>query len=146
MNNQKLNEFFVNCFYSILNAEERVMESITNGKLSLKEIHVIDAVFRARLTGENNFSTIAKVLGVTLGTFTTSFSKLEEKGYLIKEQFKDDKRIYYVEPTRLAKLINDEHTAFHQKMMQGIMDTVTEKELENIIVALGKLSEFFNKL
>jgi DNA-binding MarR family transcriptional regulator len=144
--NEKLNDFFVTCFYSILNAEERALESISNGKLSLKEIHVIEAVFKAKATGENNFSNIAKLLGVTLGTLTTSFSKLEEKGYLLKEQHKGDKRVYYIEPTRLAGLINDEHTAFHKKMMEGIIDTVTEEEFGHIIAALGKLNEFFNKL
>jgi len=145
-NKEKLNEFFVSCFYSILSAEERTLESISNGKLSLKEIHVIEAVFKAKSTNENNFSTIAKLLGVTLGTLTISFSKLEKKGYLVKEQHKNDKRIYYIEPTRLAELINDEHAAFHKKMIGGIIETVTEEELENLVGALNILNNFFKSL
>jgi DNA-binding MarR family transcriptional regulator len=145
-NKEKLNEFFVSCFYSILDAEERALESIERGKLSLKEIHVIEAVFKTKKTNENNFSTIAKLLGVTLGTLTASFIKLEKKGYLFKEQNKNDKRVYSMEPTRIAELANDEHAAFHQKMINGITKTITEKELENLVGALDALDNFFKDL
>ena len=143
---EKINEFFVNCFYSILGAEERAMEAISNGKLSLKEIHLIDAVFKCKASGENNFSNIAKLLGITLGTLTTSFSRLEEKGYLIKEQHKNDKRVYYIEPTRLAELINDEHAAFHQDMVNGIIELLSESELQHLLGALDILEKFFNEI
>lgn len=145
-NREKINNFFINCFYSILGAEERAMEAISNDKLSLKEIHLIEAVFKAKATGENNFSTIAKLLRITLGTLTTSFSKLEKKGYLVKEQHKNDKRVYYIEPTRLAELINNEHTAFHQQMVDGIIESLSEPEQGQLTDALKVLEDFFNEI
>ena len=42
--------------------------------------------------------------------------------------------------------MNDEHTAFHEKMLEDIIKSLTEEELEHILAALGKLNEFFNKL
>ena len=140
---ENLNAFFVDCFYSILNAEERALEEMSNGKLSLKEIHVIEAVFKAKATNENNFSTIAKILGVTLGTLTTSFSRLEKKGYLTKRQGTEDKRVYYIEPTRLGTLINDEHTVFHNKMIHDIIEQLSDDELEHLLAALKSLGSFF---
>lgn len=145
-NKEKINDFFVNCFYSILGAEERAMEAITNGKLSLKEIHLIEAVFKAKAAAENNFSGIAKILGVTLGTLTISFSKLEKKGYLVKEQHKADKRVFYVEPTRLAELINAEHSKFHKEMVDGIIELLSKTELEHLVDALEVLDKFFNEV
>ncbi len=145
INKAKLNAFFVNCFYTILSAEERALESISNGKLSLKEIHVIEAVFKAKDEGENgnNFSAVAKILGVTLGTLTVSFSRLEKKGYLYKRRDENDKRVYYIEPTRLAALINDEHTAFHQKMIGDVIENLSPDEIEHLTAALKTLDRFF---
>jgi len=143
---EKLSNFFVSCFYSILDAEELAMESITNGKLTLKEIHLIEAVINAQKTNENNFSTVAKLLNITLGTLTTAYNKLEKKGYLHKVQDENDKRIYYIVPTRLAELINEEHSAFHQKMIAGIVNKLPQKDIENLTDALKALSEFFNEL
>ena len=145
-NKEKLNHFFVSCFYSILAAEEKVLESITNGKLTLKEIHVIEAVFRTKATGGNTFTNIANTLRVTLGTLTTAFLKLEQKGYLTKEQDKNDKRVYYIEPTRLAELINDEHAVFHERMIEGVLTLIPEKEVEHLVGALQLLDEFFRTL
>ena len=144
-NKEELNNFFVSCFYTILRAEEVALESITGGTLTTKEIHFIDAVFKAKAAGENCFSTIANFLGITLGTLTTTFLRLQEKGYLTKEQDAQDKRIYYIVPTQLAEFIHKEHTAFHEKMIDSIMHTLTEKEADNLIIALKKLDEFFHE-
>lgn len=141
-----LNTFFVSCFYTILGAEERSLEAITNYKLSLKEIHVIEAVFKSLKSNENNFSTIAKLLNITLGTLTTAYAKLEKKGYLTKKQDTKDKRVYFIYPTRLAELINEEHTNFHERMIDGIIATLDPTEQANLTSALKKLENFFKEL
>jgi DNA-binding MarR family transcriptional regulator len=146
INKKTLNAFFVNCFYTIMAEEERALESLSNGKLSLKEIHVIEAVFKAKAEGENenNFSGVAKILGITLGTLTASFSRLEKKGYLFKRRDEKDKRVYYIEPTRLATLINGEHTAFHQKMIEDIIENLSPDEIAHLTAALKTLDKFFS--
>ena len=140
----ELNTFFVGCFYSILQAEEKNLESVTNGAVTLKEIHLIEAVFQTMATGENNFSTIAKKLKITLGTMTIAFAKLEKKGYLVKEQDKKDKRFFYIKPTRLAEFINEEHAKFHEKLIDGVVRTLDEEEQRNIVSALKHLKQFFD--
>ena len=142
----ELNTFFVGCFYSILGAEEKYLESITNGKVTLKEIHLIEAVFQSMETGENNFSTIAKKLKITLGTLTTAFAKLEKKGYLIKEQDKKDKRVFYVVPTRLAEFINLEHMKFHEKLIDSVTRILDTEEQQHLANALKHLKIFFDEV
>ena len=141
---EKLNAFLVNCFYSILSAEERALEPLSGGQLSLKEIHVIEAVFLTKKIGENNFSSIAKRLGVTLGTLTASFSRLEKKGCLYKVRAESDKRIYYIELTPLGLRINEVHTEFHKQMVEEIVGCVSKKELHHLVSALGTLDRFFS--
>jgi len=142
---QELNNFFVTCFNSILRAEEKALESITGGTLSIKEIHFIEAVFKAQERGENCFSTVADYLGITMGTLTSSFSRLQKKGYLVKTQDKDDKRIYYIEPTRLAEMINKEHAAFHDRMIDGVIAAMPEKHMDYVVEALKALTDFFQE-
>lgn len=142
----EINVFFTSCFYSIMSAEERNLEAITNGTLTLKEIHLLEAVFKCVETGDNNFSAVAKRLGVTLGTLTTSFNKLEKKGYLKKTRDEKDRRVFYIEPTELASFINDEHEKFHKKMVDDIVSVLTEDEQEHLASALKQLDAFFAKV
>ena len=142
---QALNDFMVLCFNNILTAEERALEFLSNGKLSIKEIHMIDAVFRAKERGENNFSTIAGMLGVTLGTLTAMFSRLESKGYLVKERDTNDKRVFFIVPTPLATIINEHHAKWHERLVQGVIKHVPERELDNLIGTLENLAGFIKK-
>ena len=141
---EELNTFFVKVFYTILDAEEKHLDKITKGKVTLKEIHLIEAVFLLRETKTNTFSSIAKKLNITLGTLTTGFSKLEAKGYLTKTRDPRDKRVYYIEPTDLATVVNKDHTEFHNELIAGVTHTLNEKEQEDLLVALKKLTVFFN--
>jgi DNA-binding MarR family transcriptional regulator len=144
-NKEKLNNFFVSCFNSILRAEEDALETITNGKLTIKEIHFIEHVFKTRERGENTFSNIADALGVTLGTLMASFSRLEKKGYLTKEPCTRDKRTSFVIPTHLAEFIYQEHTNFHNNMIDAIVATLKESEIEQIVYLLERLARFISK-
>lgn len=144
-NKEELNAFFVNCFNSILRAEEKALESITNGTLTIKEIHLIEAVFKSKAVDENCFSTIASMLGISVGTLTSSFSKLEKKGYLYKEQDPNDKRIFYIVPTRLAEIINSEHEKFHHDMIDKIIDIFPETDVDHLAKMLRTLEKFFLK-
>jgi DNA-binding MarR family transcriptional regulator len=142
---EELKHFFISCFYSILNAEERALESISNGKLSSKEVHVIGAVFKSLETEENNFSEVARILGITLGTLTAAFSRLEKKGYLYKKQDAKDKRIFHIYPTRLAELVHIEHMNFHENMIEDIMKDMKEDDLSTVVKALKTIEKFFDK-
>ncbi len=142
----ELNAFFVSVFNSILAVEERNLEAMSNGKVTLKEIHVIEAVYKCMEKGENNFSAIAQRLNITLSTLTAAYSKLERKGYLTKERDKKDKRVYWIFPTHIAELINNEHTAWHENLVDGIAATLTEEEQRNLAATLKNLGEYFAKL
>lgn len=140
-----LNEFMEECFYSILDSEKRSLESLANGKLTIKEIHLVDMVFRSQKIGDNNFSRIADKLGITLGTLTTAFNKLEKKGYLKKERYLIDNRVYYITTTSLAEKILKEHGKWHEKLVSSVLQVVPEKDRDNFINAFKSLTEYFRK-
>ena len=139
------NEFMENCFYAILDSEKKALEPLTNGELTLKEIHLIEKVINLKKVGQNIFSKVANKLGITLGTLTTAFSKLEKKGYLKKEQLLVDMRMYYIVPTPAAEAIYKEHLKWHEKLVDSVLAVVPEKDLKNFINAFRSLTEFFKR-
>lgn len=140
-----LNEFMEECFYSILDYEKRILEPLVNGKLTIREIHLVDMVSRLQKIGDNNFSGIADKLGITLGTLTTAFNKLEKKGYLKKERYLIDNRVYYITTTPLAEKVLSEHAKWHEKLIESVQQVVPEKDLDNLINAFKSLTEYFRK-
>ena len=75
----KINQFLVEVFDQILRREEDCLTA-RYPRLSLKEIHLIDAVCRAADHGGDNRATaIAAAQGVTAGTLTSSVNLLERK-------------------------------------------------------------------
>jgi len=136
---QKYNDFFVTCFNMILKNEEAMLKSI-DPKLSVTEIHVIDAIYSA---GENNLSKkVAAALKVKAGTLTTSVDTLVKKGYVIKTQDKTDKRVARLSLTENGRVANETHLAFHKKMIDEIVDELTEVEADALINALVKLKNY----
>ena len=73
-----LNQFLVEVFGQILKAEAACLA----GKdLSLRELHLIDAVCRAVDQGGDNRSTaIAAALGITAGTLTSAVNRWRKRG------------------------------------------------------------------
>ena len=77
---QALNHVLVRLFNDILMIEERALCTGEFKDLSVKEMHVLEAVGGAG--EENNMSSIAQRLKVTTGTLTVSVQTLCRKGYL----------------------------------------------------------------
>jgi DNA-binding MarR family transcriptional regulator len=118
-----LNRFLVEAFYQILRTEELCISRAGYDNLSLKELHVIEAVCRAEEEGSGNRATsIARSLGVTSGTLTTAVSLLEKKGYLIRQRDAEDKRVVRIRPTELGLTANRSHEAFHREMVRDVMN------------------------
>jgi len=135
----EINDFMERCFYLILAKERTHMEAGVD--LTLREIHVIDAVDRAQATAQNNFSNIASKIGVTLGTLTTAFSKLERKGYLRKEQKLIDHRVFYITPTPKAKPILEKHSAWHRALVESISKAVSPADLGGFMAGLQSIEK-----
>ena len=142
----KLKNFFVNFFSVISKAEERAVSSFSNDELTPKEMHLITATCVTKEKKKNNFTNIAKLLGITLGTLTTSFNRLAKKGFLSKVPSLKDKRIYYIEPSENAVAMYHEFTNFHMKMVDGIVTTLEPAQLDILINSLEKLDTFFRKV
>ncbi len=143
---KELNHFLVNAFNEILKTEEVLLAGANEfPNLSLREIHVIEAVCNAEDDRTENHSTaIAAILRITAGTLTTTVSLLEKKGYLIRKKTEKDKRMVQIFPTELGRKAHDYHRRFHEEMVECILSILSKKEIDVLVDVLGKISSFFH--
>lgn len=140
---QEINRFLVSVFNEVLKTEE-LFVSKTFSNLSVKEIHVIEAVCMAEEAEDDNRSTaIAERLKVTAGTLTTAVAQLERKGYLMRVRDLNDKRIVHVIPTEEGRQAQEYHREFHKKMVDAAVENLSAEETEVFVKALDSIAFFF---
>ena len=140
--NRTLNELLVKLFNNVMDTEERAVitkefEDITNN-----DMHIIEAI---GIEEPRRMSDIAKRLDVTMGTLTTNMNSLEDKGYIVRERSKTDKRVVLVVLTPKGKKAFYHHRDFHKNMIKAIVKELDEDEMKVMIKCLLNLNEFFGK-
>ena len=85
-----LNQVLVHLFNDILRIEEESLRQAGVRGLSMREIHLIQAV--AEAGEENTMSQVAARLHVTVGSLTVAAATLERKGYVRRERSDADRR------------------------------------------------------
>ena len=140
--NRTLNELLVKLFNNVMDTEERAVitkefEDITNN-----DMHIIEAI---GIEEPRRMSDTAKRLDVTMGTLTTNMNSLEDKGYIVRERSKTDKRVVLVVLTPKGKKAFYHHRDFHKNMIKAIVKDLDEDEMKVMIKCLLNLNEFFGK-
>ena len=138
-----LNYFFVNVFNQILSWEENSFKEMGLSDITLRELHVIEAVCYLKESGKNRMSDIAKYLSITPGSLTTSVNTLVKKGYLRRETDKHDRRVVLIVPHGDAERVNGLHAQFHAAMIDEVEKIASDNELDVLVKTLEKLSIFF---
>ena len=95
-NESMIDRVLVHLFNDLLRIEERTLQKQV-GDLSMREVHIIEAVCAAQ-TQDNTMTVLAATLRVTVGSLTVAVQTLERKGYLIRRRSSSDKRRVHVLP------------------------------------------------
>ncbi|MFW6320043.1 MAG: MarR family winged helix-turn-helix transcriptional regulator [Bacillota bacterium] len=134
-----INELLVEVFNRILTIEQQNLKE-RGVKLSMSEVHVLEAIEK---TKEPTMSNIAKRLRVTVGTLTTSVNRLVQKGYCKRGGVKDDRRKVVITLTDKGEEVLRIHEAFHDEMIDAVVEDMHLEENTVLIDALEKLSIYF---
>ena len=137
-----LNEMLVKLFNNIMDAEEKAIITEEYKDITNNDMHIIEAI---GIEEPRRMSYIEKRLNVTMGTLTTNMNSLEEKGYIIRERSKTDKRVVLVVLTPKGKKAFCHHRGFHRNMIKAIVRGLDEDEMKVMIKCLLNLNEFFEK-
>ena len=143
---KQLNDFFVHVFNKINIWENNTLSRIGAKDLSIKELHVIEAVSELCLLGQNTMTSIAERLAIQVSSLTTSVGTLVRKGYLMRLADPKDRRIIRIVLTEKGEEANRLHSEFHARMIRGVAKRCTEEELEVLTHSLDRLGLFFQEM
>ena len=93
-------------------------------------MHVIEAV---GIREPRNMSSVAKTLGITVGTLTISINGLVKKGYVHRVRSDADRRVVLVSLTEKGE----------KDMIQSLLKDLSEEETKTLVSALTNLRDFF---
>ncbi|MDO4743508.1 MAG: MarR family transcriptional regulator [bacterium] len=140
-----INYFFVKVFNQILSWEEQSFKEMGISDITLRELHVIEAVYHLLDKGENRMSEIARYLAITPGSLTTAVNCLVKKGYLMREASPSDRRVVMIVPTKTAEEVNNMHTHFHKTMIDKVLSCIEKDDVEVAVKILEGLNKFFSE-
>lgn len=137
---ESINKILVHLFNDIWGLEEKAVITEEFKDLTNNDMHIIEAV---GLGDGNNMSTIAKKLGITVGSLTTSMNSLVNKKYAVRHRSEEDRRIVNIKLTEKGEKAYYHHANFHKKMVEAVVETLDEEEIPVLTKALDNLYQFF---
>lgn len=137
---ESINKILVHLFNDIWELEEKAVITEEFKDLTNNDMHIIEAI---GLGTGNNMSTIAKKLGITVGSLTTSMNSLVNKKYAVRHRSEEDRRIVNIQLTEKGGKAYHHHANFHKKMVEAVVETLDEEEIPVLTKALDNLYQFF---
>lgn len=137
---ETINDILVNLFNEILKLEEDAIITDEFKDITNNDMHIIEAV---GLSGENTMSVVAKKLGITAGSLTTSVNSLVNKKYVKRQRSDEDRRVVFLKLTEKGKRAYEHHREYHRQMTEAVISRLDENEVPVLIKTLTGLSDFF---
>lgn len=138
-----LNEVLVKVFNQIMFSEEQNLSKLIGKEITVRDVHVIEAIDVCNANGTPYANVVAKYLNITAGTLTTAIKRLEHKGYVVRSTGLEDKRQVMLSLTSKGQKINSIHHDFHVKMVNEITKGLNLEEEKLMVELLNKVIEFF---
>ena len=122
--------------------EEKAVRMRGISNLTMSEIHAIDAI---GIGDGKMMSEVAEQLHITMGTLTSTMTKLEKKGYAKRTKDPTDRRVVLASLTRKGELAYKIHKNFHDEMVDRVILDLNLHEDKVLIKSLRNINEFFLK-
>ena len=135
-----INDVLVNLFHEIWELEERAIITGEFQDISNNDMHIIEAV---GLGTGRTMSTVARQLGITAGSLTTSMNSLGKKKYVERGRCEEDRRVVYISLTEKGRKAYEHHANFHRQMTRAAIESLSEEELPLLVQTLNSLAVFF---
>ena len=137
-----INEIIVELFNNIMMIEEKAVRMRGISNLTMSEIHAIDAIG----AGDGKMmSEVAEQLHITMGTLTSTMTKLEKKGYAKRTKDPKDRRVVIASLTKKGELAFKIHKNFHDEMVDRVILDLNLHEDKVLIRSLKNINDFFMK-
>lgn len=139
----QLNEVLVHLFNHTMKIEEKSLIREEFKDISMNDMHIIDAI---GVDVPKNMSSIARIVGVTVGTLTIAMNNLVKKGYVTRIRSEEDRRVVLVSLDEKGKKAYRHHEQFHLEMIKAMRQGLSEEQCEVLTQAMRNLREYFKTL
>ena len=138
---EMFHEVLVKLFNDIMNIEAKAIITPEFRDITNNDMHVIEAV---GIREPRNMSSVAKTLGITVGTLTISINGLVKKGYVSRVRSEEDRRVVLIFLTEKGKRAYQHHREFHDGMVKALVEGLDEGQQKILVKSLLNLRTFFN--
>ena len=138
-----LNDFFVHVFNKILAWEEQALARVGAQDLSVKELHVLEAVHRLSLQERSTMTCVAEELSIHVSSLTAAVNTLVRKGYLRREAVPRARPAIPNQRSQPGEPAHPRHTQFHARMIRSAGAQLSDQEWEVLTQSLSRLNAFF---
>ena len=149
MMNQKqlriLNDYFLHSALHLLTLEEQCLRRVCSRDLSVRELHVLEAVSSLSGTRKNTMAEIAKYLHLSPASLTTAVNVLVKKGYAERSYSPADRRVIFVVLTEAGLEANRKYLDFVRGMILNISAGLDEESADTLISTILNLSEYLEE-
>lgn len=139
---ETLNELLVRLFKNIMEIEGRCLVTEEFKDISYNDFHIIEAI---GVREPKSMTEVARHMRITTGTLTKAMDALTDKGYVVRERSRQDKRVVQVSLTEKGRMAHAHHEQFHREMIASAKGQLTEQEMPVLIYALAKLIDYFQQ-
>ena len=139
---ESLNDLLVYLFNHIIYIERTELITSEFSDITTNDMHIIEAV---GLRGHRNMSAVAQQLNITVGTLTITVNRLVKKGYVLRQRSEKDKRVVHLALSEKGQRAYAHHKHFHEQMIEGVKEHLSEEELQILIKALSGLIDYFHE-
>lgn len=87
----------------------------------------------AETPGPHTSVMLADMLGVSKPMITAHLTSLSDKGYITKEQSRDDKRVYYIRPTEKAWALVASAKSDMEQLLAGLVEAMGQDAFDTLV-------------
>lgn len=130
-------------FNDILKIEEHVLINEEYKDISITDMHIIETI---GYDSSRNMTSVAKDIGITVGTLTIAINNLVKKEYVKRTRSQKDRRVVLICLTQKGQKAYKHHEQFHGAMIEEIKSQMSEEEEKILTKMLNSIYNYFNNL
>lgn len=142
-NYDQLNEILVDLFDHTMDIEQRFLISDEFRDISVNDMHIIHAIGLKTFV---NMSSLAKKIGVTVGTLTIAINGLVRKSYVTRTRSNEDKRVVLVSLLEKGEAAFKHHAEFHHQIAHAVRTGLNDEQCRILTEGLISLKEHLNQI
>jgi DNA-binding MarR family transcriptional regulator len=137
-----LNDYFLHSALHLITLEEQCLKKSCAPDLSIRELHVVEAVAALAESGKNTMAEIARYLRLSPASLTTAVNVLVKKEYIVRDYSPLDRRVIFVKLTEKGEKANRVYLDFVKDMICSVTADLDEQAADGMIATMLKLCEY----